>query len=210
MSDIEVTDRINDKSTLHEHYGEPVELAVVCELDHLDKHHKQFIRHSPFLCLAAAGADGQPSVSPKGDAPGFVEIIDDHTLLIPDRVGNNKVETFEHVIDNPKVACIFFVPGIRETLRLWGEAQIVRDPKLLARSKVRDRLPEAAVLISVTKAYFHCGKSLIRSKLWDPKAHIAPGTLPPFGQVIKDQARVDESVAELQAGMDQLYTDKLY
>ena len=210
MDDIKVTDRISDKSTLHEHYGEPVEAAVACELDHLDKHHKEFIRHSPFLCLAAAGADGQPSVSPKGDAPGFVEIVDDHTLLIPDRIGNNKVETLRHVIDNPKVACIFFVPGIRETLRLWGEAQIVRDSQLLERSKVRERLPEAALLISVTKAYFHCGKSLIRSKLWNPKEHIAPGTFPPFGQVIKDQLGASESVEELQAGMDELYTDKLY
>ena len=123
MSESSPVGKIIDKATLHEHYGEPVELAVACELDHLDQHHKHFIRLSPFLCLAAAGADGQPSVSPKGDAPGFVEVIDEHTLLIPDRVGNSKVETFENVIDNPKVSCIFFVPGLRETLRVWGKAE---------------------------------------------------------------------------------------
>lgn len=210
MQTIKVTDRISDVSTLHEHYGDPVKLAVDCELDRLDEHHRRFIRHSPFMCLAASGADGQPSVSPKGDAPGFVEVIDEQTLLIPDRVGNNKVETLENVLENPKVACIFFVPGISETLRIWGEAEIARDPKLLQRGKVRDRLPEAAVVIRVTKAYFHCGKSLIRSRLWDSKGKASPPDFPPFGQVIKDQAQVAESAEELQAGMDELYKDKLY
>ena len=202
--------RITDKSALQAHYGEPVKMAVVCELDHLDDHHKQFIRRSPFLCLSASGGDHQPSVSPKGDAPGFVEIMDDRTLLIPDRVGNNKVETYRNVIDNPKVACIFFVPGLRETLRLWGEAEIVRDKEILERCKVRDRLPEAALRIHVTKAYFHCGKSLVRSRLWDPEGQVAAGEFPPFGQVIKDQAQVAESAEALQAGMDELYTEKLY
>lgn len=210
MTESSPTGKIIDQVTLHERYGEPVKLAVACELDHLDEHHKQFIRRSPFLCLSAVGADGQPSVSPKGDAPGFVEIIDEHTLLIPDRVGNNKVETFENVIDNPKVACIFFVPGLRETLRLWGEAEIFQDPALLERSKVRGKLPEAALLIRVIKAHFHCGKALVRSRLWDPDGHVAPGEFPPFGQVIKDQTRVADSAEELQAGMDELYTEKLY
>ena len=203
-------DRISDKTTLHEHYGEPVKMAVVCELDHLDHHHKQFIRRSPFLCLSGSGEDNQPSVSPKGDAPGFVQILDDRTLLIPDRVGNNKVETYRNIVDNPKIACIFFVPGLRETLRLWGEAEILRDADVLERCKVRDRPPEAALRVHVTKAYFHCGKSLVRSKLWDPDGHVAPGEFPPFGQVIKDQARVGESVEALQAGMDELYSEKLY
>jgi PPOX class probable FMN-dependent enzyme len=210
MPTIEITDRISDLSTLHEHYGEPVKLAVVCELDHMDEHHQRFIRHSPFMCLAAAGADGQPSVSPKGDAPGFVEVIDERTLLIPDRIGNNKVETFEHVLENPKVACIFFVPGLRETLRIWGQAEIARDAQLLERGKARDRLPEAALVIRVTKAYFHCGKSLIRSRLWESRGKAPPPDFPPFGQVIKDQARAAESAEELQAGMDEIYTDRLY
>jgi hypothetical protein len=210
MTESSPSGKIIDQVTLHEHYGEPVELAVACELDHLDKHHQHFIRRSPFLCLAAAGGDGQPSVSPKGDAPGFVEVIDEHTLLIPDRVGNNKVETFGHVIDNPKVACIFFVPGLRETLRVWGEAEIVQDASVLERGKVRDKLPEAALLIRVSKAYFHCGKALVRSRLWDPEGHAAPGDFPPFGQVIKDQTRAPDSVEALEAAMDELYTDQLY
>ena len=210
MTDSSSVAKITDKGALHEHYGEPVELAVACELDHLDEHHKKFIRRSPFVCISAAGADGQPSVSPKGDAPGFVEIIDDHTLLIPDRVGNNKVETFANIIDNPRVACIFFVPGLREMLRLWGEAEIIQDPAVLERGKVRGKLPEAALRIRVSKAYFHCGKALVRSKLWDPDGHVAPGEFPPFGQVLKDQARVADSAETLQAGMDELYAERLY
>jgi PPOX class probable FMN-dependent enzyme len=210
MTDSSSVAKITDKGALHEHYGEPVELAVACELDHLDEHHKKFIRRSPFVCISAAGADGQPSVSPKGDAPGFVEIIDDHTLLIPDRVGNNKVETFANIIDNPRVACIFFVPGLREMLRLWGEAEIIQDPVVLERGKVRGKLPEAALRIRINKAYFHCGKALVRSRLWDPESHVAPGEFPPFGQVLKDQARVADSAEKLQAGMDELYTEQLY
>lgn len=210
MPESKPTKKIADKASLHEHYGEPVELAVACELDHLDEHHQRFIRRSPFLCIAAAGADGQPSVSPKGDAPGFVEVIDEHTLLIPDRIGNNKVETFRNIIDNPRIACIFFVPGLRETLRLWGSAEIVQDPSLLQRGRVRGKLPESALMIRVTKAYFHCGKSLVRSKLWDEKRHVAPGEFPPFGQVLKDQAQVADSVEDLEAVMDDLYTEQLY
>ena len=101
--------RIGDPETLHAHFGEPVAMAVKCEFDRMDAHHEFFISHSPFLCLAAAGADGQPSLSPKGDAPGFVQVLDDRTLLLPDRVGNNKVETFEHLLENPKVALLFMV-----------------------------------------------------------------------------------------------------
>jgi predicted pyridoxine 5'-phosphate oxidase superfamily flavin-nucleotide-binding protein len=110
-------ERISSHTDLLEQYGEPVAMAVKCEFDRLDAHHQFFIRHSPFLCLAAAGKDGQPSVSPKGDAPGFVQVLDERHLLLPDRIGNNKVETFEHLLENPKVALVFMVPGVKEVLR---------------------------------------------------------------------------------------------
>ena len=203
-------DKISDPGTLHEHYGEPVAMAVKCEFERLDEHHRFFIRHSPFLCLAGAGSDGQPSVSPKGDAPGFVEVLDDPTLLLPDRIGNNKVETFRHLLENPKVALVFMVPGIREVLRVWGTAEIRRDPELLDRVRGRGKRPRAALLIRVTKVYFHCGKALIRSRLWDPASQSDAAKFPSFGCVIRDQARVAESVEALQADMDRRYEELLY
>ncbi len=203
-------DRILDPQTLRLHYGEPVEHAVRAEFDRLDGHHRFFIAHSPFLCLAAAGADGQPSVSPKGDAPGFVAVLDDRTLLLPDRIGNNKVEGFGHLLENPKVAVVFLVPGIREVLRIHGTAEIRRDPDLLDRVSAGGRRPPAVLVIRVTKAYFHCGKAVIRSRLWDPRSQENAARFPPFGQVIRDQLRVPEPADALQAGMEQLYRDRLY
>ncbi len=203
-------DRICDFDALHAHYGEPVAMAVQCEFDRIDAHHRFFISQSPFLCLAAAGADGQPSVSPKGDAPGFVEVLDDRTLLLPDRIGNNKVETFGHLLENPKVALVFLVPGIKEVLRVWGTAEIRRDEDLLDRVRVCGNRPRSVLVIRVTKVYFHCGKSLIRSRLWKPESQENAKKFPPFGQVIRDQARVAESAEALQADMERRYKDLLY
>lgn len=205
-----VPDSITDHEELRDHFGEPLHIAVAVEKPELDKHHRRFIEHSPFLCIASAGTDGQSAVSPKGDTPGFVKVLDDKTLLIPDRPGNNKVEGFANMLENPKVSLIFFIPGIMETLRIHGDAQIVRDKELLKFGETRSKLPATATLIKVTKAYMHCGKALIRSKLWDPDLHIAKGVIPPFGQVIKEQADVPKTQEEVQEIVDQEYQDNLY
>ena len=203
-------DTITDPQALREHFGEPLHIAVAVEKPQLDKHHKRFIEHSPFICIASAGSDAQPAVSPKGDAAGFVKVLDDETLLIPDRPGNNKVEGFGNIVENPKVSLIFFIPGIMETLRVHGNAEIVRDAELLKHGKTGAKLPSTATLIKVTKAYMHCGKALIRSNLWDPDRHIAEGVIPPFGQVIKDQSGVPKTKEEVQEIVDQEYQDNLY
>ena len=203
-------DNITDQQELREHFGEPLHIAVAVEKPQLDKHHRRFIEHSPFICIASAGADGQPAVSPKGDAPGFVKILDDKTLLIPDRPGNNKVEGFGNIVENPKVSLIFFIPGVMETLRVHGEGQIVLEKELLKLGKVGSKSPATATLINVTKAYMHCGKALLRSKLWDHDQYIAKGMIPPFGQVIKEQANVPMSQEEVQGVVDQEYKDNLY
>ena len=203
-------DTITEPQELREHFGEPLHIAVAVEKPQLDKHHRHFIEHSPFICLASTGAAGQPAVSPKGDAPGFVKVLDEKTLLIPDRPGNNKVEGFGNIVENPKVSLIFFIPGVMETVRVHGEAEIVLDTDLLKLGKVGSKLPATATLIKVTKAYMHCGKALIRSKLWDPDQHIAKGVIAPFGQVIKDQSGVPKSREEVQGIVDQEYQDNLY
>ena len=203
-------DTITEPQELREHFGEPLHIAVAVEKTQLDEHHRRFIEHSPFICLASAGDDGQPAVSPKGDTPGFVRILDDKTLLIPDRPGNNKVEGFGNIVENPKVSLIFFIPGIIETLRIHGNAEIVLDTDLLKLGMAGSKLPATATLVNVTRAYMHCGKALIRSKLWDSERHIAKGVIPPFGQVIKEQAGVPKSRQEVQEIVDQEYQDNLY
>lgn len=205
-----VLDSINDPQELRDHFGEPLHIAVAVEKPQLDKHHRRFIEHSPFICIASAGSDGQPAVSPKGDTPGFIKVIDEKTLLIPDRPGNNKVEGFGNIVENPKVSLIFFIPGITETLRVHGEAEIVLDKEFLKFGKTGAKLPKTATLIKVTKAYMHCGKALIRSKLWDLDRHIAKGVIPPFGLVVKEQANVPMSQEEVQGVVDQEYQDNLY
>ena len=205
-----VLDSITDPQELRDHFGEPLHIAVAVEKPQLDKHHRRFIEHSPFICIASAGSDGQPAVSPKGDTPGFVKVLDDKTLLIPDRPGNNKVEGFGNIVENSKVSLIFFIPGITETLRVHGEAEIVLDEELLKFGKAGAKSPKTATLIKVTKAYMHCGKALIRSKLWDPDRHIAKGVIPPFGLVVKEQANVPMSQEEVQGVVDQEYQDNLY
>jgi PPOX class probable FMN-dependent enzyme len=210
MNDLSQSSPIADSATLREHFGEPLDLAVVCMKPHLDRYHQDFIRHSPFLCLATADGDGQPNVSPKGDAPGFVTVLDERTLVIPDRPGNNKVESFQNIVANPKVALIFFIPGIRESLRVHGEARIVRDEEVRALGRVGHKLPPVATVIKVTQAYFHCGKALIRSKLWQPESRLAPGTLASFGEVIKAEAGLDSSASEAEARLEEAYRDGLY
>ena len=201
---------IDDQTALREHFGEPSATAIAVGKPFLDEHHQRFIRHSPFLCIASAAADGQPNVSPKGDGPGFVHILDDKTLVIPDRLGNNKVETFANLVDNPKLALVFFIPGVREMVRVQGTGEIVRDPAILELGRVGSSLPTAALVVHVTRAYLHCGKALVRSALWDPSRHVGPGVIPSFGQMIKDQAVLSAPAEAIQEDIEHMYREELY
>lgn len=191
-------------------FGTPGELAVACMKERLDDYHRQFIALSPFVCLATSGADGQPFVSPKGDAPGFVQVADDRTLVIPDRPGNNKVESFTNIVENPKVSLIFFVPGLPETLRVLGEAALTTDPALLEAGAARGRVPKVATRIDVGTVYFHCGKAVVRSKLWKDEARVGRDAFPSFGEVLKSQCALDISVDETESIIDDLYENDLY
>ena len=207
---METQRRIASQTELRERYGDPLQIAVAIEEPYLDEHHKNFIANSPFVCLASSGEDGQPTISPKGDTPGFVSVIDDHTLVIPDRPGNNKVMSFQNILANPRIALIFFVTGVRETLRIEGEADLVLDEQVLELGRAGDRLPRAAVRVTVTKAYMHCGKALIRSKLRAEDSKAAAGAIPSFGEIVKDQANAPMSVEEVQSLIDHDYQADLY
>ncbi len=205
-----MTDIISDVSELERHFEEPNATAVAAVRQSLDKYQRQYIELSPFVCIASADASGQPTISPKGDAPGFVKVIDEHTLVIPDRIGNNKTESFHNLLENPKLALIFMIPGIRETLRISGEAQITTNQEMLKFAQVSKNPVKTGLLIKITMAYFHCGKAVIRSRLWDEKSKLPAGVLPSFGQILKAEAQLDGSAKEVDEMMENVYTKKLY
>ena len=197
-------------AALEGNYGAPLEIAKAIMLDSLDDYQTAFIKASPFLCIATADGQGQPTISPKGDAPGFVKVIDQNTLLIPDRMGNNKLETFHNLIENSKVGLIFFVPGYKETLRVSGHSTIIKNKEALAYSKVNGRQLDVGLLIEVTKSYFHCGKAVIRSKLWTNEYQPEASIIPSFGQIISDQSKSGEAASAMDEIVEHAYRDELY
>jgi len=194
---------------LRDTYPPPVPRAVLKVQTAIDGHMRAFIARSPFLCLgtsSAAGAD----VTPRGDAPGFVQVLDEHTLLIPDWPGNNRLDTLGNLQENPAVAMLFFVPGVQETLRVNGRAEISMDPALVARGDVGGRHPRSVLRVHVAEAFMHCGKALIRSRLWAADAQIDRGELPSYGQMLKDQTKLPESAEEMQRSLENGYKNRLY
>ena len=200
---------ITNDSELRTAYREPNERAHQKVLDRLDKHCRDFIALSPLCNISSLGSDGLQDTSPRGDPPGFVATPDDKTLLIPDRPGNNQVDSLQNVISNPQVGLLFLVPGMNETLRVSGRAAIVTADEVLAPFSVRGRPPLSALKVTVEEAFLHCGRSLIRSRLWDPEAQIDRASFPTYGQVLADQIRgadaneIDES--EDEANRERLY-----
>lgn len=178
---------IDNVEDLHALYGEPNERARKKQLSRLDEHCRNFIAISPFVAISSAAADGGCDCSPKGDAPGFVKVVDESTLLIPDRLGNNRVDTFKNVIENPQVGLLFFVPGVNEMLRVNGRAELTTDEALLAPLAVNGRAPRSGLVVTVEEAFLHCAKALIRSDLWNPETRIDRATFPTMGRMLADQ-----------------------
>jgi PPOX class probable FMN-dependent enzyme len=205
-------DIIEDIGEIREIYGEPMERAVKKQLPRLEKHSRAFIARSPFLVIASADADGRVDASPKGDAPGFVRVIDDETLLIPDRLGNNRIDTISNLLVAPGVGLIFFVPGLRETLRVNGKAQVTTDPALLEPCTVQGKAPRSGILITAEEVYFHCGKALIRSDLWNPEKMVNHSDFPSLGRIISEQiGNTDDKAIEASERITaESYRTRLY
>jgi len=203
-------DVVEDIAEIRELYGEPSERAVKKQLPRLEKHSRSFIALSPFLVIASTDPSGRCDASPKGDAPGFVHVIDDETLLIPDRLGNNRVDTISNLLACPGVGLIFFVPGLRETLRVNGRVRITTDPLLLARCAVNGKLPRSGFLVTVEEVYFHCGKALIRSDLWNPDKRIAQSDFPSLGRIIAEQIGDGAPVEAAERYTEESYRTRLY
>jgi len=203
-------DIIEDIAEIREIYGEPMERTIKKQLPRLEKHSRAFIALSPFLVIASSDPSGRCDASPKGDAPGFVKVIDDETLLIPDRLGNNRVDTIGNLLASPGVGLIFFVPGVNETLRVNGRAQITTDPALLEPCAVNGKLPRSGILITAEEVYFHCGKALIRSDLWNPEKMLKHSDFPSLGRIIAEQIGDGRSIADSERQTAESYRTRLY
>jgi uncharacterized protein len=190
-------------------YGEPAERAVKKQLPRLEKHSCAFIALSPFMVIASADPSGRCDASPKGDAPGFVKVLDDQTLLIPDRLGNNRIDTIGNLMACPGVGLIFFVPGLRETLRVNGRARVTTDPALLEPCTVQGKAPRSGILVTAEEVYFHCGKALIRSDLWNPEKHVRQSDFPSLGRIITEQIGTG-NVEEAERYTAESYRTRLY
>ena len=168
-------------------------------LSALDPHCRRWIQRSPFVVISSADAAGKMDLSPKGDPPGFVRILDDTTLAVPDRPGNRRLDTLHNVLERPQVGVTFVVPGRGEVLRVRGTAQIVTDPDLLVTMAVAERPPILALVVTVDEVMFHCGKSVIRSKLWSPGEWPDIDGLASYAECLGDQTTSDETVAQMEA-----------
>ena len=172
---------------LRSSYGAPSERAVKKALDRLDRHCRRFIELSPFVVLASAGADGRVDCSPRGDPAGFVAVLDDKTILLPDRRGNNRADSLTNVLENPYVGMLFLIPGVDETLRLNGRATLTTDPALLEPLAVNGRVPRSGLLVAVEEVFLQCTKALVRSRLWADETRVdRKAALPSFGQMLAD------------------------
>ena len=168
--------------------GEPVGMTKEDKsLDHIDRFAHRFIAHSPFLSLATADASGRTDCSPRGDYPGFVKVLDPHTLAIPDRPGNKIADSFGNLAENDGVGLCFLVPGSSETLRVNGRGYPTDEPEVLARMRTEAKAPDLAIVVEVEEAYFHCGRALLRSRLWDPASRALADELPTPGEVVAAQ-----------------------
>lgn len=200
--------RITDPAVLRALYGAPLERSLKKQLDRLDHHCRGFIAHSPFALLSSTGPDGLGDVTPRGDGPGFVQVIDEQTLLLPDRPGNNRIDNLINLATNPGVGLLFLVPGWDETLRVNGTAEIRDDQELLQRCAVQGRAPRTVLLVNVKQAYLHCAKALMRSRLWDPANRVPRSVLPSFGEMLQDQSGL--KITETQDEMVKRYQGILY
>jgi uncharacterized protein len=203
---------VQTEEQLRDVIGSPTPLVAGKVADRLNDIFRRYIEESPFVCVATASNDGRLDVSPRGDPAGFVRIVDENTLLIPERPGNRIADTLTNVLDSGRIALLFLVPGVGETFRVNGSAVLVDDPALLAGSEVEGKTPKLGILVTVEEAYTQCSKALVRSDLWNPERHVDRSELPSSGAILKvvsdpqlDVEEYERARAERYARGDGLY-----
>ena len=179
---------IRDAAELERLYGEPVETSVIKVADRVTPEYRAWIEASPFAVLATSGPEGLDA-SPRGDAPGFATVEDEHTLLLPDRRGNNRIDSLRNVVRDPRLGLLFLLPGLGETLRVNGAGAVSADPALLARFAVDGKPPRTVLVVRVAEVYFQCSRAVVRAGLWDPARRVDRAALPTPGRILSAQSR---------------------
>jgi hypothetical protein len=208
--DAKPMDEIRDTAALRRLYGDAMGIAIDKEMTGLDRHCRDFLALSPFMVLGTAAAGGAADVSPKGDMPGFVQVLDDHHILIPDRPGNNRLDSMTNILDNPEVATIFLVPGVKETLRINGRARIVSGDEVVARFEIKGKLPKTALLIEIREVFMHCAKALQRSRLWEDDYKVDRSALPRYAEILADHGGRSRSADEIQQRIDSSARERMW
>ncbi len=202
---------VRSAAELRELMGGPIAPPVVEKtMTSLDRHCFAFIGRAPFVFVASRDAEGRMDISPKGDAPGFVKLLDSKTLVIPDRPGNQRFDTLRNLFESPRIGLIFLVPGKRETLRISGKAEVVRDAELLETMVANGKTPALAIAVHVEEAFFHCAKCIIRSHLWQPERWPSIEGLPTLAETMKDAASIPEPVEVLEGIIKEDEENRLY
>lgn len=196
---------ITTREALRSLYKTPGDSAVRKELRALDGHCRSFIARSPFVLIGSSDGRGNADVTPKGDRPGFAAVLDANTIAIPDRPGNNRLDTLENIVAHPAVGLLFLIPGMNETLRVNGDARITADAGLREQLAVDGKLPVAVIMVTVKAAYMHCAKAFMRSQLWQPQTWPDRASLPTLGQILRDQLALDQSAADFDKALDEGY-----
>ena len=190
MNDISPPNMVSTIAELEAIYGEPLAQSLVKEIDYISDHYRAFIEKSPFMVLASVAEEGL-DCSPRGDPAGFVRVVDAKTVMIPDRRGNNRIDTLRNLVRDPRVSLLFLVPGVGETLRINGRAAISVDPDLCASFDMNGKTPRSVIVVTAERVYFQCQKALARSRLWDPEARIERKELPSAGDILQGLSKND-------------------
>jgi PPOX class probable FMN-dependent enzyme len=196
---------VGGEAELRELIGGPTPLVAGKVADRLNEIFRRYVEASPFVCVATAGADGSLDVSPRGDPAGFVRILDERTLLIPERPGNRIADTLTNVLASGRIALLFLVPGVGETFRVNGTAVLVDDPELLAASEVDGKTPKLGILVTVEQAYTQCSKALLRSELWNAERHVPQSSMPTTGEMLRAVSDPTLDVDEYERGRAERY-----
>ena len=179
-----MSNTITSEAELDEIYGQPVAVAVTKEINHISAHYRAFIEKSPFVVIASSGPEGL-DCTPRGDPAGFVRVLDQNTVLIPDRRGNNRIDTLRNIVRDPRISLLFLIPGIGQTLRINGRAEIRTDPELRESFTMQDKVPATVIAVTAERIYTQCPKALVRSKLWDTETQIPRSALPSSGEILQ-------------------------
>lgn len=202
---------ISSEGELRSLLGYPNELVQNKVISHLDKHCLEFISKSPFLVMATSDDKGMCDVSPRGDAPGFVEVLDETHIVIPERPGNRKIDSMKNILSNPKIGLIFIIPGLEETLRINGNACIIRDEDMLKRMEANGKMPILGIGVAVEECFVHCAKAFKRSKLWNQHTWLSKERLPNIAEMIADHVKLPGIDAEkVDKALQDSYSNRLY